>query len=196
MSQRLVSVELKDQDFTQALETVAGQVGARISFHGKKPEARRDIVLSQVPMGEAISRIMRLYGVQNHAAAYNPESGTIMLAVLGSHETAAWTLEEDTHSQTILRGDPLTVEQFNLLVQDDHEIIEPLTLAQLNDLSKSDNEGNPLTPEQLQSFETSDDIELFNPLTSEQMWKLDAEDQNSEPLSPSQMQQLDESDNL
>jgi type II secretory pathway component GspD/PulD (secretin) len=73
VAERLVSVNLEDQDFTQALKAIADQAGITINIHGQTPAGKRDLSLKQVPLNQALAQVLRLYGVLNHAAAYNPE---------------------------------------------------------------------------------------------------------------------------
>ena len=117
--ERLISVDKKDQDFTQALEAIANQAGIAINIHGQIPEGKRDLSMDQMPLGEAISKIMRLYGVQNHAAAYDPESKTIMLAVLGSGTYVVSLSPDKTEVvQTTLAEVQQVIEDYNRKYQD------------------------------------------------------------------------------
>lgn len=171
--ERLVSIELKDQDLSQAIEAIAGQLGINLSFHGKKPTVKRDISLSQIPMGEAVSRIMRLYHVQNHVAAYQPESRTVMIAVLKSSTMTAGLPQELTNEKGWDIYQPLSPEEMRQL--------EPDTSSQAS---------NPLTFDELQQLEP--DKENFGAsLTEEEMQQLEHEDQKSTPLNRDELKMLE-----
>lgn len=168
-----VSIELKKQDLSQALEAVAGQLGINLSFHGKKPKAKRDISLSQVPMGEAVSRIMRLYRIQNHVAAYNPESKTFMLAVLKSSTMAASLPQELSNEKGWDIYQPLSPEEMRQLEPDTSSTASgQLTLAELQQLEPDkENFGAPLTKEEMQQLEPED--QKSTPLTKDELKMLE-----------------------
>ncbi len=170
---QLVSIELKDQDLTQAFEAIAAQTGVSLSFHGEKPKAKRDISLSQVPMGEALSRIMRLYRVQNHVAAYQPESRTVMIAVLKSSTMTGGFPQEVTTDKGWDIYQPLSSEEMLLL--------EPDISSQAS---------NPLTFTELQQLEPNEE-NYGESLTEEEMQRLDKDDQKSTPLTEEELEMLE-----
>jgi type II secretory pathway component GspD/PulD (secretin) len=111
VAERLVSVNLEDQDFTQALKTIADQAGITINIHGQTPAGKRDISINQMPLNQALAHILRIYGVRNHAAAYNPETGTVMLAILETSTLVAALSPQAQPRIDISLDEPLTPEQ-------------------------------------------------------------------------------------
>ena len=190
--ERLISVNRQDQDFTQALEAIAGQAGITINIHGQIPEGKRDLSVDDVPLGQAIAQVFRMYGVRNHAAAYNPGTETVMLAILETSTHVA-ALSPETEPTIDFWDKPLTDdqlarlrEQSEIIVAKMDEHLQPLTAEQLDrlgqrsvdiDLEMEEIE-RPLTREQLQRLsEQSEQIgkemkELERPLTHEQLEKL------------------------
>ena len=80
---RQVSINKKDQNLIQIIEALAYQAEVTIDIHGRIPAEKKDILLNNVPLNEAMAQVLDLYGVKNHAIAYNSEAGTAMLAILG-----------------------------------------------------------------------------------------------------------------
>ncbi len=78
VQERLISIDKKGQDLTQALEAVADQAGVVFNVHGELPKATRDLSLKQAPLNQAMGHTLSIYGVRNHAAAYNAETDTIV----------------------------------------------------------------------------------------------------------------------
>ena len=96
--ERLISIDKQDQDFTQALKAIADQAGINFNVHGQVPSGNRDLSLKDIPLDQAMTQILRMYGVSNHAVAYNPETGTVMLTFLGSQMIASKDLTENHKS--------------------------------------------------------------------------------------------------
>ena len=218
--ERLVSVNLQDQDFTQALEAIAGQAGITVNLHGQMPAGKRDLSMDQVSLGQAIAQVLRMYGVRNHAAAYNPETGTIMLAILETSTYVA-ALSPQTESKIdIWKSEPLTEdqlarlrEQSAIIVAEMEEASQPLTYDQMERLRKQSHEietemedDQPLTAEQQERLrEQSWQMELemeqaSQPLTQEQLERLREQSRQvememedaSQPLTPEQLERLRE----
>lgn len=123
VSEPLISIDKKDQTFTQALKAVANQADITFKTHGDLPKTKRDISLKQVPLNQAMGYILSIYGVRNHAAAFNPETGTIMLSVI---ETSTH-MPPSTSSKSISKGISLAEVQkhlinHKLLLKDPEEI--------------------------------------------------------------------------
>ena len=216
--ERLISVDKQNQDFTQALESIANQAGITINVHGQIPEGKRDLSMSQVPMGQAMAQVLRMYGVRNHAAAYNPETGTVMLAILETSTHVA-ALSPEAEPTIDFWDKPLTEDQLARLREQSEIIVAemeesalplaPFQIEQLREQSSAmekemEESSQPLTPEQLERLrEQSFVIELemeeaSRPLTPEQLERLrkqsrriqEAEESASKPLTREQMQQL------
>ena len=222
--ERLISVDKQDQDFVQALESIADQAGINLNIHGQIPEGKRDLSMDQMPLGKAMAQVLRMYGVRNHAAAYNPETGTVMLAILETSTHVA-ALSPEAEPTIDFWDKPLTEdqlarlrEQSEIIVAEMEEISKPLTPEQLErlfdksaDIEWEMNEiSQPLTPEQLERLRGQSaeiEREMHNnalPLTTEQMQKL--RDQSSviesemiettKPVNPEQLMQLKEQSRL
>jgi hypothetical protein len=218
VAERLVSINLEDQDFTQAMAAIADQAGITIKLHGQTPAGKRDISVTIMPLNEAMAQILRLYGVRNHAAAYNPEKKTVMLAILETSTHVAALSPQTEPKIDILKSQLLTDAQLALL-QEHSEIIVaemeesalplvPFQIEQLREQSsamETEMEDNqPLTPEQLERLrEQSRNIQeeeesSSQPLTEEQLQRLsqqsriieEEEERASQPLSEEQLQRL------
>ncbi len=148
---RLVSLNLEDADFMQALDAIANDIDATVRFIGEKPSGNRNINLKEVVFGQAVSRIMRMYGVYNHAAAYDMETNTLTVAILRSSSSNEIVVHPMRGGRGILwdHDAPLTDAQLRLLRER-----SAIYFAQLEE---SDSQ-QPLTYEQ---------IELLNQLNAD-----------------------------
>jgi hypothetical protein len=215
---RLISIDMQNQDFTQAMEAIAGQAGVIINLHGEIPAGKRDLLMDQVPMGQAMARVLKMYGVRNHAAAYNPETGTVMLAILETSTMMAALSPETEPRIDLWKDEPLTEEQMDrlreqseILVAEMEEASLPLTYDQMERLQEQSydvemgmDEDQPLTTEQMEKLrEHSWQMEMelaeaSQPLTAEQLKRLrvqnEAEMKDDQPLTPEQLQRLKEQD--
>ena len=221
VAERLVSINLEDQDFTQALKAIADQAGITINIHGQAPTGKRDITLKQVPLNQALAQVLRLYGVRNHAAAYNPETRTVMLAILETSTLVAALSPQDQPRIDISMDEPLTREQLEqlkeqseIIVAEMEEALLPLAPYQLEQLREQNSametkmeDAQPLTPEQMERLrEQSRQIEMemeeaSQPLTLDQLERLreqsrsriqDEEERTSQPLTEDQLRRLRE----
>lgn len=222
IQERLINIDQKAQTFTQVLDAVAEQADISFKTHGDLPQAKRDLTLNQVPLNQAMGHILRLYGVRNHAAAYNAEAETVLLAILETATHVADLSSQGKPGSDYWGGfEPLTQNKLSrlkkqsaIIVAQMEEISKPLTPEQLERLhDESANiewERNeleqPLTPEQLDRLrEQSAEIERVmhnnvRSLTTEQMQRL--RDQSSiiksemeetkKPLTPEQLERLKE----
>ena len=174
--ERLISVNKQDQNFTQALEAIANQAGIAINIHGQIPEGKRDLSMDQMPLGKAMAQVMKMYGVLNHAAAYNPDTGTVMLAILETSTMVARLPSKDEPEIEIsLSMEPLTGDQISQLVPDNPIDYMPLTLAQIDMLEPDDeSDYQPLSPEQMTQLEP-ENVDDYQPLTQEQIEQLKPE---------------------
>ena len=169
VAERLVTINLESQDFTQALKAIANQAGIRINIHGQTPAGIRDISINQMPLNQAMAHILRIYGVRNHAAAYNPETGTVMLAIL---ETSTHLAVFSPQSQTRIdtkEGDVLTSNQMEELKKK-----SALILAEMEESSL------PITPYQIEHLHEKS-IDIITDM-----------DQSSQLLDEEQLQRLRE----
>jgi small lipoprotein (TIGR04454 family) len=217
----LVTINLEDQDFTQALKAIADQAGITINIHGQIPAGKRDLSLKQVPLNQALAQVLRIYGVLNHAAAYNPDTGTVMLAILETSTMMAALSPQAQPRIDISLDEPLTPEQLERLKEQSEIIVAemeesalplaPFQIEQLREQSSAmekemEEASQPLTPEQLERLrEQSMQIELeieeaSKPLTPEQMKRLREQSRQQEteveeasrPLTPEQLERLRE----
>lgn len=215
VSERLVSLELKDQDFTQALEAIADQVGITINIHGQIPEGKRDMSMDLMPLGKAMAQVMKMYGVRNHAAAYNPEAGTVMLAILETSTQIAALSPQTQPKVDMVNDHNLTQKQFsqlrdysNLMIaglDQDHEFLsyeQMEMLKEYSDQMEGDTTDDPLTPEQIQqlweysSQHDFQETDVDTPLTADQIeylrnyssQKNQETEMDTTPLSPDQIE--------
>jgi hypothetical protein len=165
VAERLVSVNLEDQDFTQALKAIADQAGITINIHGQMPQTKRDLFLKQVPLNQALAQVLRLYGVRNHAAAYNPETGTVMLAILETSTLVAALTPQAQPKNDMENDHNLTQEQLaklqdysNLMIAEidhDHEFLsyeQQEMMKEHSDRMEGETKDDSLTPEQIQKL--------------------------------------------
>lgn len=194
MNQRVLSLEIQNLSFDEALNAVSGKLTVNIHFVGDKPPGTRNISLKDVTLGRAMGRIMRAYGVDNHAVAYQADTNTLVVANLKSASirdlrTRA-ALGPESHADQ-----PLTPEQLARLRESSLQL-----MAELEEAAK------PLTQEQLdrlreQSLAYEESLEQASqPLTEEQLDRLREQsrqyeqelEQASQPLTPEQLERLQE----
>jgi hypothetical protein len=179
--ERLVTINLEDQDFNQALMNIADQSGITINIHGQIPAGKRDISITNMSLNEAMGHILRIYGVRNHAAAYNPEKKTVMLAIL---ETSTLVAALSPQLQTRLDdcgGDILTSNQMEEIKKK-----SSLILAEMEESSL------PITPYQIEhlrekSLNIESDMDPSSQLLNEEQLQLlrekNAEETEMDPSS-------------
>jgi hypothetical protein len=172
VAERLVTINLEDQDFTQALAVIADQAGITINIHGQTPAGKRDISINNMSLNEAMGHILRIYGVRNHAAAYNPDTGTVMLAILETSTMVAYE-PKDNQSEGIVF---LSIAELAILDPDLTVNPDPLSLDEIQQLNINDDAdfGHPLTEEEMQKLVTDD--EISRPLTSKEMGMLEPDE--------------------
>ncbi len=219
--ERLISIDVQDQDFLQTLEVLAGQLGITIEIHGSKPGGTRSIDLDYMPVDKAMVRIMRAYGVRNHVASFNPEEMNLTLIIIGSAPFLASESVKTPKSRDFWKDEPLTKEQLArlreqsaIIVAQMEEAAEPLTPEQLERLREQsakieaeiEESSQPLTEEQLerlreQSFWIELDMqEASQPLTSDQLERLreqsrriqEEEERAAQPLTEEQLRRIRE----
>jgi hypothetical protein len=217
LEERLVTVELKDIKVKQVLDEIGAQTGLTIDFLGPVPDEKKDISLTQVPVDRAISQIMRLYGIENHAAIYKPRS--IVLKVFEANQLKVTLASYSQPQLDLYDYSPLTVEQLGSLKAESDIIIaemkksmQPLTpdemgrVRERSDEIKSEMERSqePLTPDEMGRLrERSDEIKSEmersqGPLTSEEVQGLRKRsdqiksemERSQEPLTPDEMGRL------
>jgi hypothetical protein len=220
VAERLVTINLEDQDFTQALAAIADQAGITINIHGQTPAGKRDISINNLPLNEAMGHILRIYGVRNHAAAFNPEKKTVMLAILETPTMLAALSPQTQPRIDISLDEPLTSEQLErlkeqseLIVAEMEESALPLAPFQIEQLREQSSameaemeENQPLTPEQLERLREQsrniqeEDESSSHPLTEEQLQRLreqsrkiqEEDESSSHPLTEEQLRRLRE----
>lgn len=218
--ERLISIDIQDQDFSQTMESIVGQLDLELRIQGEKPSGKRDLVMKDVPLDQAMAKALRFYGVINHAAVYDTENRSIMLFIIKSVPVTAASLDDEAELG-IWIDEPLTPEmldqlkeQSNLIVAEMEESFQPLTQNELESLrersAQIDGEMaqqiQPLTPEQIEQLkEQSMRIdwemeEISRPLTEEQFNRLREQshqieldmEKHIQPLNQEQLQQLKE----
>jgi hypothetical protein len=194
--ERLVNLEMKDQDFDQALEVIKGQMKIEIVYHGPRPDpaTKRDISFAKVPLDQAVARIMRTFGVENHVAIYNTDNNILV--------------QVDVHGFSAVAAAPPLQNPKRLSMDAD---IKPLALAQTDHLiaqstliiAQMKKSARRLTPEQRKSLQgqsagiEAERAESMKPLSPEQLDQLKArsqlielDEQRDQPLSSEQLQRL------
>ena len=189
--ERLISVDKQDQDFVQALESIADQAGITFNIYGQIPEGKRDLSMDEVPLGQAMAQVFRMYGIRNHAAAYNPGTETVMLAILETSTHVA-TFQPEAIQRTV--DDEIifmTPEEFAQLPPgepDDFQHMTPEAFAQLPPGDPDDSQhmtseefaqlppGEPddfqhMTPEEFAQLPPGDPDD-FQHMTSEEFYRL------------------------
>jgi hypothetical protein len=174
VAERLVTINLEDQNFNQALKAVAEEAGITINIHGQIPAGKRDISITNMSLNEAMGHILRIYGVRNHAAAYNPEIGTLMLAILETSTTVA-ALSLGLEAKSVENEMKfLTEEEFARLAPEYEEEYSTLTLYEfelLLALEESSEIYKTLTQEEFDLLER-ELPEEYKTLTSEEFNRL------------------------
>lgn len=193
-SNPLLDLEMKNQDFQKVIDAVAAKLNMTIVLHGEKPITKRNIAFSKMPLDQAIERIMRLYGVENHAEIFNINNNNLVRVDIHLYSITADVLNLQTQKlMDVSNGEkPLTSDQITNLIAQEKQIEE-----ELNENSR------PLTPEQKERLQLQGaalDAEINSgtlPLTPEQIEKLrersliiQLEEQNDHPLSFNQLQEM------
>jgi len=223
VQERMISIDKKDQNFAQALEAIAEQARITFNIHGELPQATRDLSLDQIPLDQALFQVLNIFGVSNHAAAYNPDTGTVMLAILKTSTQVAALSPQTQPRINIWNDKPLTEDQLSrfreqseIIVAQMEEASLPLTFDQVERLREQSAEkdaemeqySQSLTPEQLERLRSQSRLlememeEVSTPLTEEQLQRLRKQselieeemEEYSQPLSQEQIQRLKEND--
>jgi hypothetical protein len=193
-SKRLVTLEIKDQNFSRTIEAIAGQLKIEILYHGPEPAAKRDISLANVPLDQAVSRIMRTYGIENHVTVYNTDKNILVQVEVHGFSGAGVVLPLQNQKRPGMGADrgPLTLDQTDRLIAQ-----SALIDAEMDENSRR------LTPEQVEQLKShTEEIEAekaksMKPLTPQQLdqlktrsQKIELEQQHDQPLTPEQLQKL------
>lgn len=215
---RLVNLNLEDADFMQALDAISEQLNIKINFRGQRPSGERSLVLSGVPLGVAITRVVRLYGVQSHAAAYSTESMTTTLAILRTSSVADLSRHRLRTGISFEDSDPLTPVQMEYLAHQNsfvlagmEEAMQPLAHHQMEYLReigtvRDEDEGASLTSGQKEALQDQSlliekDMEYTSqPLTPQEIQQLEypgyrgihEEGQEQRPLTNDQLRMLED----
>ncbi|PTN33795.1 hypothetical protein C6366_13995 [Desulfonatronum sp. SC1] len=220
VSERLVSIEVQDQSFNQVLDAIARQVDVNINFIGQEPPGKRDVSLKEVPIGRTMNRVMRLFGVENHAVSYHAETNTLMVANLKSSPMVAALFLDNVRSghdeghgtEPLNEAQLEQLREHNLLILAEmEESVRPLTPHQISQLreqseASGDEVDQPLTEDQVRRLREQSELveaqdELASqPLTTEQIERLrqlsemiqEEDELASRPLTNDQIQQLRE----
>ena len=105
-----INLKLQQQSLSQSLGAIAEQIDIAISLTGTPPQSMESINLENVSLDEAIDRLMKLYGITNHAAIYDLEEKKILLTIIQSAGTGRKQAREiirqvqNDDSDTILTG--------------------------------------------------------------------------------------------
>ena len=190
LRQKLISIDLNDQDFTQAMEAIAGQAGVKIDIHGNNPVGSRSLKFEAVPIDQVITEVANTYGILNHAVAFNSETKKLTIVILKS-ASAELDLPFPGDQHIEFWEKPLTSEQMRQL--DDYDDIGspfPLTADQMRQLDFDDGlSRKSLTQEQMEQLEFEHQDQS---LTVEQMSQLEPDDGlSNKTLTPEQMRQLE-----
>jgi len=201
VQERMISIDKQDQDFTQALETIADQAGITINIHGQTPTGKRDILLNEVSVKKAIIQIMRLYGVKSQAFAYDDKNNLLHGWILSStsDSLSAMRGRKDITSVDDILDQSITLAELKKLEDDYSDGKIPgqpweksITLDEMEGLERDDSDGIlPGLPEE-ESI-TREEMQLLEPdysggdlpgqlgekgITLEEMKKLEPDDIN------------------
>jgi hypothetical protein len=210
-NERLVNIEVKGQDFFEALDAIAEQLKIKIVYHGRKPAANRDILFVKLPLDQALSRITRLYGIESLATVYKKENNTLSQVDVYGHFTAD-SSGSGPSFQTQPRIGKRVIDSDGIIDSDSDE--KALTLAQRSHLvaqsslleAETEASMRPLTAEQLEQLRKrsaeieAEEKENTGSLSQEQLKQLKVQSQLIEseeqrdvlPLSSEQMHRLRE----
>ena len=198
---QVVNIEIEASQFQQTLEALSGQAGLNIVYHGAPPKTKRDILITAVPLHEAIERVLSIYAVPNHLAISTFDGKVLkQIDIYGLSSISAVSPTAAKPPVTTDDGEnPLTEEQIDQMADES---------ARME--SEMEGDARPLKPEQtlrLQEQNTLvEDNEIgFNakPLTPEQLEKakahsqlIESEELRDQSFSPSQLQKIRENSAL
>lgn len=91
LKERLVAIDKQDLDFSQAIGAIAEQAGVTIILHGQATEVKKNLTINEMPLDQALSRTLRVYGVQSHATVFDRKNGTLTLTLVGVGEQTSTT---------------------------------------------------------------------------------------------------------
>jgi hypothetical protein len=170
----LVNVELENKNLSEALSIVAERLNISIVFHGDTNDVKHNILLTQLPLGQAVDKIMRYYGVENHSMIYKSDDDRLVKVDVYGYQSN----KSGGVSQILVRENdqtPVSTVQLNRLMKqsatietEENENTKPLSQRQLTQFLKQskrieaeeNKNTGPLTPEQLARMkDVSDRIE-------------------------------------
>jgi len=183
--QRPVSLDKKGLDLKQAIEAVARQSDLNITIQGEKPPGTRDIFLSEMPVEKAIKQILKMYGVQNHAAVYFLENKIIMLFIAKTSGMTASLPDEDNVIKVMTPGEfaklppgkqddcqPMTAEKFKQLPKGEADDITPMAAEKFKQLPKGEADDiRPMTAEKFKQLPKGE-VDDITPMTAEKFKQL------------------------
>ncbi|MDZ7833000.1 MAG: hypothetical protein U5L07_14730 [Desulfobacterales bacterium] len=178
-----ICIDKKEQTFGQVLEDIGQQTNLNIKTRGNEPAVTKDISFSEISLKEALSKILKLYDVRNHAAIYNSEKATLTLYLFESYYHIAGLPSQSETQSDLTFIEPLTQEQIDQLIPEKEH--EPLTQEQIDQLIP-EKEHEPLTQEQIDQLIPEKE---HKPLTPEQTAQLIPEKEHK-PLTQEQINQL------
>lgn len=82
VNERLVNIALHGAQFEQALDSIAQELDVGILLAGERPQGKRDVILKEVRFDKALSTLMSMYGVVNHATSFDLARGNVSIVVL------------------------------------------------------------------------------------------------------------------
>ncbi len=87
--EKIININSDNKCFKQIMEIISGQAEVLINVKGHIPSGKRDFYLNDISLEQAIDQVMRFYGVQNHAVAYNSGDNSLVLALFGISNPAS-----------------------------------------------------------------------------------------------------------
>ena len=158
---RSVSVRVQEQPLENVLQIIADQLNIDISLAGTFPKTKESIDLLDVPLEQAIGRVMQLYGITNHAAIYDSDASVVFLTILESSVHSGQKFKHNISEQFQKESGRLNDKQVALLQEQKKNSKEGLlTLGQIERLKKEI------------SLTVSEKKQSVDLLTSEQINKL------------------------
>lgn len=167
-----VNIKLNNVKFVQAIEDISEQSDVAFDLRGNLPDAKRDVSLTEQSLDAALAQILRLYGVTNHVAAYDPETQKMILVVLKTNHppkilSSKLADKKDSLINLQLTGDKLARirEQSSIINTEMEQNVQPLppeALERLREQSlqinwEMENNSRVLSSEQIKRVKSQSD---------------------------------------
>lgn len=197
---KLVTITEDQQSFNQVIASISEQTDVNIIFHGNQPDTTQNISFSNQTIDQALSRILRIFKIENHATIYNVnEKNILQIDLYGyTEKDSSNVYRYNNDAPAITDETALTMSEFDQLALQSNKIedqfkkqSEPLTQEELDSLKEQSNRieeeikrnSAPLTQEEIEGLKNQSKIleqnfqEQSTPLTPAEMKQL--QDQNS-----------------